>query len=171
MKLKKRKRTAEPAARLYRIVRSRIGDRHDRPGACVHWAVATADVLREWGYRDAQLQAGTASWEIVPPHLDDGVSPNRFEYRWCGVGAGLRFDENGFMHLPEVHCWAAIPSAGVIVDLTLGSQPENCRLTTGLEWTAPRRKWFWGTADDCLALRHAYNPHREAIEFVLNLEL
>ena len=159
---RRRARERSKADLAYELARAKIG--REGPNLCLYWAAAAVEVLREMSGRDrVQIQAGTASWRIVPPNLDDGVSPDRFAYQFNAENAACRMVD-GQLHLPEMHCWAADPDTGEIIDMSLGSQPEQCRLLTGLEWRTPRPAYFWGDADQCQRARHIYRPDHQAIE-------
>jgi hypothetical protein len=99
--------------------------------ACLLHAGAAIAQLRAYGVR-AVLQAGSAGWLRVPPELDDGVSPDAFSYDFTAdpgrLMAGL---------LPEMHCWAAVPATGELIDVTTCFQPGQCRSIMGMDWPGP----------------------------------
>lgn len=134
------------------------------PQCCLYWAAAVVTRLKKEGVR-AVLQAGSFSWPRIKPENDDGVCSTHFSYVFnrsdpftkVRVAQGL---------LPEIHCWAAIPDTGEIIDLTTRFLPFLCE-STGLEWTNERPPdYFWGTADE-LPDRVLYQPCMTAIALAL----
>lgn len=121
----------------------------NHPGACLIYAEHTQDVVQDITGLRTIIQAGSASWPRIKPEEDDGVSPTHFSYVWtdppttaamrdiifCAVTSG---------HLPEMHCWAAIPETGEIIDFTTKFQKEQCEKRAHLSWTAPEPpEYIW----------------------------
>jgi hypothetical protein len=123
-----------------RLIEKQIPD-GSAGAACLLHAGAVIAQLQGYGV-SAVLQAGSAGWNRVPPELDDGVSPNAFSYEF-------RADANFHRRLaagmfPEMHCWAAIPATGELIDVTTCFQPGQCRSITGMDWPGPPPPdFFW----------------------------
>ena len=70
---------------VYAAVRRRYeewyGQNHMTKGSCLYWTMTGMGILLSLGYR-ALIQAGSMSWPIIPPHLDDGKQPTHFTYEW-----------------------------------------------------------------------------------------
>ncbi len=103
--------------------------------ACLYWAQAAVEELAARGVR-AIIQAGSASWRMVDPVDDDGVSPTHFSYIWTGRRvAGVP--------MPEMHVWCAVPPS-TIIDLTTWAQPLVAA-EFGMAWPAKKPPLFvWG---------------------------
>ena len=114
---------------------------------CLFYAVLTATAVSKRGVR-AILQAGSASWPFKAPERDDGVGPTHYSYMFeAGSTSTVLRLANG--RLPEMHCWAAIPATGELIDLTTRHLPELLpRALPGEEWSAPVPPLlFWGRAE------------------------
>ena len=57
--------------------RSGAGAEQADLGSCLYWGQVTMKILTQAGLRPV-LQAGTMQWRMVPPALDDGISPTHF---------------------------------------------------------------------------------------------
>lgn len=70
---------------VYAAVRRRYeqwyGHDHMTKGSCLYWTMTGMGVLLSLGCR-ALMQAGSMSWPIIPPHLDDGKQSTHFTYEW-----------------------------------------------------------------------------------------
>lgn len=105
----------------------------DNPEAgCIYWAAATVKHLAAIGTR-AVLQAGSMQWPCSA--VDDGVNPTHFSYMWEPDSATTRA-QLAAGKMPEMHCWAAIPATGEIIDITTRYLVYQAKVRTGLEWTA-----------------------------------
>jgi len=154
------------AEQLYR--RHLVGDEHV-PGSCLYWTMAVIDAAGRNGLRLIP-QAGTAAFQRLPAHLDDGAETTltHFSYEWHG-GDGLVALPDGRTVLPEIHVWAADPAKGEIVDLSTRHLAEMCRLSTGMPWleAAPPR-FLWARQ---LPAGWHYAPNREATELAVRFAL
>ena len=141
-----RHRVAAMARQLFDDLRK--GLPHPESNLCILWAAAMAKALRVHGYSRAGINAGTANFRMVDPSLDDGKSPSHYSYEW---DESLTFDDAVYRlvvgrHLPELHAWAVIPEAGMIVDPTTRYLPLLAA-TAGFEWNAaPPPAILWATA-------------------------
>jgi len=98
---------------------------------CLFYAAYTAVAVSRRGVR-AVLQAGSASWLFKAAERDDGVGPTHYSYVFEANSrmTALRLGQG---MLPELHCWAAIPQTGEIIDLTTRHLPGFSR------WLCPAR--------------------------------
>lgn len=88
------------------------------------------------------LQAGSASFQAIPDHMDDGVTPTHYSYVYEGWNTP---DPN---ILPELHCWVAVISyeGDFIVDSTTAYLPSLSE-SIGLKWQSPSPpKCLWADA-------------------------
>lgn len=89
-------------------------------GQCLEFAYHSYRTIRDWpGAPRTLIQAGSAQWPRVQPHLDDGVSPTHFAYEWDPQSAFARLVRSGTIPvarradghlalcLPEIHVWLA----------------------------------------------------------------
>ena len=99
--------------------------------SCLYWAAA---IIGEAGLNGVRLslQAGSASFLMVPPHLDDGNIPTHFSYQWDDKNSVVRQYQDKNL-LPEMHVWAADVENKEIVDLTTCFLPELC-IKAGFRW-------------------------------------
>lgn len=135
--------------------------------ACLYSAAFVAIAVTNRGER-AILQAGSASWPFKAAERDDGIGPTHYGYEFDlrdPMSAACLM--NGI--LPEIHCWAAIPASGELIDLTTGHQPALMRVVLPEEeWSAaPLPGHFWGKAD-ALPERWRYAPSAGAIQIALD---
>lgn len=158
-------RRAQLVAEARELFRRSFDHDEDSSGICLYMAACIIKVAHRRGLRLIP-QAGSASWQIVPEHMDDGVSATHFSYVWTGdftvpyVEAGLS--------LPEMHVWAADPARNEIVDLTAGLQPAQCKRTTGMSWHMPPPPdfvWHRGTKLPC----GIYEPNMEATRYAVDM--
>ena len=94
-------------AAVVRQYREWYGQQHMERGACLYWTLTGLGILHSLGYRGI-LQAGSMSWPIIPPNLDDGQQPTHFAYEWSPwrpeSQAALKL-----VMLPEIHLWIGLP--------------------------------------------------------------
>lgn len=149
-------------------------------GRCLDLAWHGYRILKAWpGAPRTIIQAGSAQWPRVPPHLDDGVSPTHFAYEWdpdsqfaqllrLGVFPLVQAaDGHVAASLPEIHVWLACPDTQEIIDFTSGVWPAACEATLGLPWLAdlpPDYLWTFGTK---LPPNVNYRASRDAIDAVI----
>lgn len=173
---------------IERAYKDAFGDEHV-PGSCLYWSATAIAVAAKLGIR-LIMQAGTANFRRLPPHLDDGAPTTltHFSYEWSGAAPPLDHPavqlalKTGKRVLPEMHVWAADPARQEIVDLTTRFLPEMCERTAGLEWledAPPRFLWQgnplppgWSYTPNreatFLAMRHAAVEAQPALELVLD---
>jgi hypothetical protein len=154
---------SEVAERMQALAREGVATER----ACLYSAAFAAIAVARRGER-AILQAGSASWPFKAPERDDGTGPTHFGYEFDlrdPLSAACLM--NGI--LPEIHCWAAIPASGELIDLTTGHQPTLMRVVLpGEEWSdAPLPGHFWGKAG-ALPERWRYAPNAQAIQVALD---
>lgn len=167
MKLSRQQRTDVAAEVLIRID-SLGANLVQRQRACLYYGAFTALAIARRGVR-AILQAGSASWRFKARGHDDGVGPTHYSYEfdpWHFLSAE-RLARGAF---PEMHCWAAIPSTGEIIDLTTRHLPALLRQgLPGETWTAALPpEYFWGRAD-ALPEGWLYRADRAAIDIAFTL--
>ena len=141
------------------------GQDHMQGGACLYWSMTGVSVLLSLGYR-ALLQAGSMSWSILPPHLDDGQQPTHFSYEWspwrpesqAALKRGL---------LPEIHIWIGLPDLNELVDFSTKWLPERAA-KEGLVWRTERPPTFLWCSPSEMPEGVLYTPDINAIRFVLN---
>lgn len=114
--------------------------------ACLYYSAFTVLAIANRGAR-AILQAGSASWRFKAPALDDGVGPTHYSYEFDPTHplSAARLAQGGF---PEMHCWAAVPATGEIIDLTTRHLPALLReALPNQTWSAAiPAPYFWGRA-------------------------
>jgi hypothetical protein len=122
-------------------------------------------MLQSFGFR-ALIQAGSMSWPILPPHLDDGEQSTHFAYEWSPEReesqAAIKL---GF--LPEIHIWIGLPDLNALVDFSTKWFPQRAA-QEGLIWRTPPPPDFLWCSPDELPARVVYQPSMDAIQFVLN---
>jgi hypothetical protein len=163
--------TREWRERVAKIITNTFFANHDDRGhpekACLYWAYYTVEVIETFGIR-AIIQAGSASWPRVRPDQDDGVSSTHHSYVW-EPDSPITKARVAAHELPELHCWAALPNRGEIIDMTTGYWPEQCQRILGLDWPGDKPPaYFWGTAAE-LPQSVMYAPDMQAIRLVLGL--
>ena len=142
---------------------------------CLYWMMAGIAAIRRHTGLLAIPQAGSVSWPIVTPELDDGVCATHFSMMWNtpkedAVGIGMAEVSESAVALPEMHCWIAIPETGEIVDFSTLYLPriaEKC----GFKWRAqlpPRYLW---TKARRLPERVFYEPNAAATRLAIQLGL
>lgn len=171
-KKKKKKGTAKPRRSKEWIVRRARQIFTERFGVCstvgrcpqLAWAVIEA--AREGG-RYLTIQAGSAYWERLPPHLDDGVSDTHFGYTWDPSHPASRASlaAGG---IPEVHVWAADPKTQEIIDLATGDWPDQAAALGGYDWPGKRPpSYLWTSAP--LPVEAHYEVNREATLYIAQI--
>lgn len=131
--------------RLVKKIRNHFAENYlgDLPeAACLHWTKSTVEVLSAELDDRVILQAGTAMFRRIPPHLDDGVVSTHFSYVWS---ADSLLSKSMIMMnaMPEMHVWAAMPDKEIVIDMTCGLQKEQAALRS-MEWlddTTPDVIW------------------------------
>jgi hypothetical protein len=131
---------------------------------CLMWAYFTVKELHKWNIKEAQLQAGTAYWPIIPAELDDGVSANQYGYKF--EWNHKSFGDVSTGQLPEMHCWVAIPEPITFIDLTSRFFKQRC-LEHGFKWLMPDPPEFLWCEElpDCVT----YQADMQAIEIAYSL--
>jgi len=135
-------------------------------GACLYAAVAVCVVLKFQGVR-AIVQAGSMNWRTVRQEDDDGTEATHYGYTYSPDSPLSRLAV-AMGQLPEIHCWAAIPATGEIVDPTTGTLRSRA-IRSGIRWTTPAPPPFlWARADRVFDLHGAiYTPTLAAIRHAL----
>lgn len=136
--------------------------------SCLYWAAATTKVLRRLGQR-CVIQAGSAYWPTHPAGEDPPTGVNAFGYEWDRPSSDELALVLSLGWLPEMHCWAALPDAGEIIDCTVGLQADQCLRTQGRRPLVPYPDYFWGDSDACEQARFIYRADRFAIGLALHL--
>jgi len=112
-------------------------------GKCVFYSAATMMHFKCLGIQ-CYLQAGSMSWPCIKMEEDDGVSPTHFSFEWEGyTQANVMRMVSGA--LPEMHVWVGIPETNEIVDLSVGTLPEQAKEIAKIEWKGPRPPNFLWT--------------------------
>ena len=149
------------------IARSELADcgvdlQSHQVGVCPYLAWAVIVAAHRAGRR-LVLQAGSASWKMVPDHLDDGVSPNYFSYVWERDSPLTRTLLRRGNMLPEMHVWAADPKTHEVIDLSSRSIPRLANNAMGEgAWKMPQLPdYFWFKSGNPPAGIH-YEPDRDA---------
>lgn len=128
----------------------------DRRRSCLIHTAAIVAALRAHGHR-AILQAGSMSWRVNRrPDENDA-----WGWIWDRHNALLSLRRGEPI---EIHCWAAIPETGDLVDPMTMYFPSLCR-EDGMAWEAPEPPpYLWGRD---LPPEHeaTYLPEGDAIEF------
>ena len=138
-------------------------------GGCLYWMWYGLRVMQESGLR-AVAQCGTAAWNMVPPHLDDGISPTTMMFQWEGEDNAERRqmpDAPDQYPLPEMHCWIGLPDTNEIVDFSTGGIGKMAA-GFGFEWTAePLPSYLWSKCED-LPYGCIYRPDKDATVCAIN---
>ena len=159
---------------------SRAGDRRSfaawPPDAyprdlCLAFAWEGYRIIKEWpGAPRTLIQAGSAGWPRIPPHLDDGVSPTHFAYEGDPDSGLARLAADGIfrlveredgrtaLSLPEMHVWLGCPDTGELLDFTTGLWPQACQAILGLPWLAPGSDWTRSMVFGILILVLVFRP-------------
>jgi hypothetical protein len=106
------------------------------------------------------LQAGSMHWPCIGENDDDGQVHTHFGYQWTGP--------NPNVPLPEIHIWAGDVRKQEVIDLSVGTLPEACKLTTGREWTGPKPPAYLWTRTSRLPKGVHYELDREATLFAMD---
>lgn len=128
-------------------------------GTCLYFAHEVACRLYRDGHRPI-IQAGSASWRIVPEKLDDGKGITHFSYIWSPHEPQSIFSmmQGG---LPEMHVWVGLIEKGrhTIIDATTGYLPKRVE-QLGLKWLSPMPpRYLWGRP----FTGSFYKPNRQAV--------
>ncbi len=149
-------------------------------GACLHWALATIDAAEASGVH-LVLQAGTAMFRRLSPHLDDGKPDTLTHFSYVFDEATVKWtsgprqrpilpvrpsprDGVARMCLPEMHVWCGDVERQEVVDLTtsyLRAECENILKQPWLEVDPP--DYVWGSTR-AIEEKHGfvYQPDRNA---------
>lgn len=144
----------------------RYGVHPEQPGACVFLTLSALAAAETLGL-PLLLQAGSAGWLRVPLERQDEEHAE-FAYEWSPRDPISQM-QIAMGALPEIHCWVAEPISKQLLDLSLLGLPATCTLHTGLTWDAvrPGRVDCWLVAETAYEKRWRYQPHRDAIEYML----
>lgn len=145
---------------------ARYSVEHDiHPAAmCLYHAVFAVEAIRRRGRR-AILQAGSATWRMVAPEVDDGVSPTHLAYEWSPESPASRA-AMARGHLPEMHVWAAVVDPPALVDLAAGFWPEQAMRLHGYTWRAPMPPaYVWGVPPPGAGYRPDPHATLEAVKY------
>lgn len=133
---------------------------------CLYWmAVGIAVIVRQTNLNPIP-QAGSVSWPIITPEMDDGKVATHFSMLWDtpdaeAIGKGMASVSIGGIALPEMHCWIGIPTTNDLVDFSAGHIPVIAK-KCGFEWRAPvPPKYIWSKPSK-LPDRVYYEPNRDA---------
>ncbi len=183
----------EERDRVFRRVRADVvlevskaspnGDIHPAvlSAACLEFAWWGMQRIRELpGAPRVLIQAGSASWPRLAPHLDDGVSNTHFGYEFdastplvslarLGVSTATRIGDSLNYSLPEMHCWLGIVETQEVIDFTTGLWPEACYYRIGEPWLAERPPEYLWTLGERLPSGVRYQADHEAIELAILL--
>lgn len=143
-------------------------DAEEVPGACLYWAASVIHVAaRAPWHLNLVMQAGSAMFQRLPEHLDDGKPDTltHFSYVWTppdkdplraphinGVPVPPWFTtrpdprNDGKIRacLPEIHVWAGDPATQTLVDLTTFKLAAQCVNIMGAPWfEAPPPDYLW----------------------------
>lgn len=135
-----------------------------RQGACLYYAWAVCQAAREQGHRFL-LQAGTAFWPRLTPEQDRFADllalsgEPAFGYQWELAAAQGYLARN---MMPEMHCWAADPAEGMLIDLTTGDWPRQCLELLGIDWPGVRPPDHIWCSPTALPVGVVYAPSRDA---------
>jgi len=142
---------------------------------CLYWMMVGIRTIRCNTGLKAIPQAGSVSWPIVTPELDDGVCATHFSMMWntpreeaIFVGAA-RVPETS-VALPEMHCWIGIPETNEIVDFSTLYLPriaDKC----GFPWRAPLPPRYLWTRTRRLPRDVFYEPNAQATQLAIRLGL
>lgn len=145
--------------------------------SCLEWAWWGYQRLRELpGSPRVLIQAGSASWPRVAPHLDDGVSSTHFSYEWdtksplaslARLGIHVVMGQSIGYALPEMHCWLGLPETQEIIDFTTGLWPEACYYRIGEPWLADRPPEYLWVQGKHLPQSVRYHADPDAIDLAI----
>ncbi len=131
---------------------------------CLRWALAAVLSLEKHGIH-ACINAGTANFQandMPEPH------PTHVGYFWQDEDDDTiqRYLQLGI--LPEMHCWAVVPSLNMIVDPTTQFLP-HIAAEKRIPWTKPYPpEWFWGMSPPT---GWCYTPHERACLLAADLAM
>ena len=117
------------------------GPEHTENGSCLYWTLTGLGILHALGFR-ALLQAGSMSWPILPPDLDDGTQPTHFTYEW----SPWREESQAALQLgllPEIHLWIGLPDENELVDFSTRYLPQQAAKEHLLWQTPPPPDFLW----------------------------
>lgn len=135
--------------------------------SCMWYAFETIRILDSYSIR-AVLQAGSASWKVVPDENDDGIKPTHYSY----VCESLTSRDIMVMMtegvLPELHVWAAIPSTNEVIDLTTRFLPRLCK-ESGIELELKYPAYLWEDVKRLSETGVYYEPNRNATLLLMHI--
>lgn len=141
---------------------------------CLYWMHVTCAVLSKAGIGCVPC-AGSASFLIVPPELDDGVSPTHFSFMWeTPPGGVMRTLADSIAKgkqvtaLPEMHCWNYLPATQEIVDFSAGTIPAMAE-RMGFKWQTPKLPPFLWRRPTSLLPAAIYTPNRDAAQLAMRI--
>lgn len=127
-----------------------------RSDDCLGAAMLVFGLSRDLGLPRCIMQAGTAFF----PRFAEGVrvsdeTQTHFGYEWKLDKTSLSLVMK--LYLPEMHCWCAYPSLGLIVDVSVGWQVAQAT-KNGMDILNPSLpKWIVADADEIERMRMRYN--------------
>lgn len=131
------------------------------PMACFPRAVTFLNVVKQRG-DDREMrfvfQAGSASWQIVAPEHDDGVSPTHYSYEFSQWG--------DIDVLPELHCWVGAIDRKTGEEFIIDTTTQFVRGLAekkGLKYTMPDLPRFIWSGHGSFPEGCYYNASVEAI--------
>ena len=154
------------------LLQAKLGPDAPLESCCMQRAFAGTCVLRANGYTSAIPQAGSASWPLYPADQEPAdPAPTHYSYVYDGKPLSDPHNTVQLMlgHLPEIHCWIAIPETLTIIDFTTGFLPLLCE-QRGLPWeNGTPDRYIWEDARHLHERRILYKPDVRAIAAVLAL--
>lgn len=161
----KRQIVQKARRRALAVLPKEAGGRLD--GACLFLAVGFMQAFYEWTGVVTLLQAGSASFKMVPDNQNDGVSPNYFSYQFS-LAAALPYVAR--RTLPEMHCWVGIKETRELVDVSTEFLPDQCKRLAGMDWRMPPPPPFvWDHTSNLERQRDLiYTPDVNAIQIALD---
>ncbi len=156
-------------------------------GSCLYWAASAIIAAQRHGIR-LVLQAGSAAFQRLPPHLDDGrpETLTHFAYEWTPphkdplrsrvfVRDGReeptpahfttrpdRVTGQPALCLPEMHVWCGEPATQTLVDLSTFDLTRQCETVLGVPWLDEKPPPFLWCAPREIPTAWHYNPNRDA---------
>lgn len=137
-----------------------------RLGRCLYASLSALFILKK-EYPDVIVQAGSMSWPIIPPELDDGVSPTHFSYEWSSSHPDtlMAILQN---RMPEMHVWLVIPSTEEIIDMTTYELPTMAEEKAKLKWQSARPPDYLWVNFNAIPSNVIYRANRDAIVLAMN---
>lgn len=152
--------------RIERATKKRVNSKQRINRSCLWYAHETIRELDRQGVR-AVLQAGSASWLIVPEEHDDGISPTHYSYE-CEITPRSLMEMITIGVLPEMHVWAAIPNTNEVIDLTTRYLPE-LSASAGLKCQIDYPPYVWENVRVLSDMGMYYKPTMAATQLAMHL--